>query len=119
MSQRTRKIIAFGSSVLVVALGAIPPMQAQSQTLYPSLAPLDRYRMPDQNAEIAGPRCGSGQSKAQIREAIATFAKEELPPLEPGALTYMLNSQFAREGIDVFMVLTGTWSDGTPAPVNS
>jgi len=31
----------------------------------------------------------------------------------------MLNPQFAREGIDVFMVLTGMWSDGTPAPVNN
>jgi hypothetical protein len=31
----------------------------------------------------------------------------------------MLNPQFALEGIDVFMVLTGMWSDGTPAPVNN
>ena len=31
----------------------------------------------------------------------------------------MLNPQFAREGIDVFMVLTGMWSDGTLAPVNN
>jgi hypothetical protein len=31
----------------------------------------------------------------------------------------MLNPQFAREGIDVFMVLTGVWSDGTLAPVNN
>ncbi len=78
MSQRTRKIIAFGSSVLVVALGAIPPMQAQSQTLYPSLAPLDRYRMPDRNAEIAlargaarvSPRLRSGkQSRPSPRKS--------------------------------------------------
>jgi hypothetical protein len=101
----------------------------------------------------------AGRSKAQIMEGIATFAKKELPPLEPGALTYMLskdayltddgdhnmahlmfytalvdatvwgadlpkspimlNPQFAREGIDVFLVLTGMWSDGTPAPVNN
>jgi hypothetical protein len=101
----------------------------------------------------------AGQSKAQIMEGIATFAKKELPPLEPGAFTYMmskeayltdagghniahlmfytpvvdgkvwgadlpkspvmLNPQFAREGIDVFMVLTGVWSDGTLAPVNN
>jgi hypothetical protein len=32
----------------------------------------------------------------------------------------LLNPQFALEGIDVFMVvLTGMWSDGTPAPVNN
>jgi hypothetical protein len=31
----------------------------------------------------------------------------------------VLNPQFAREGIDVFMVLTGMWSDGTLAPVNN
>ena len=101
----------------------------------------------------------AGQSKAQVMEGIATFAKKELPPLEPGAFTYMmskeayltdhgdhnmahlmfytpvmdgavwgadrpkspvmLNPQFALEGIDVFMVLTGMWSDGTLAPVNN
>jgi len=101
----------------------------------------------------------SGQSKAQIMEGIMTFAKKELPPLEPGAMTYMmskgayltdhgdhnmahlmfyspvmdgavwgadlplspimLNPQFAPQGIDVFMILTGMWSDGTLAPVNN
>jgi hypothetical protein len=101
----------------------------------------------------------AGQSKSQIMEGIAVFAKKELPPLEPGAFTYMmskdayltdhgdhnmahlmfytpvmngallgadlpkspvmLNPQFALEGIDVFMVLTGMWSDGTLAEVNN
>ena len=101
----------------------------------------------------------AGQSKAQVMEGIATFAKKELPPLEPGAFTYMmskeayltdhgdhnmahlmfytpvmngavwgadlpkspvmLNPQFALEGIDVFIVLTGMWSDGTLAVVNN
>lgn len=101
----------------------------------------------------------AGQSKAQIMEEITAFAKKELPPLEFGAMTYMmskdayltdsgdhnmahlmfyspvvdesvwgsglpkspvlLNPQFVREGIDVFMVLTGMWSDGTLAPVNN
>jgi hypothetical protein len=236
MGRRTLKSIALGSSVLVLALGAILQMQAQSKTQYPSMAPLDQYLMPDRNAEIAlarsaapdsisrdakvlvlgphgyetavegkngfvcavergwmapfdnpefwnpkirGPLCFTppaarsilpmtykrtemvlaGQSKAQIREGIATFAKKELPPLEPGAFTYMmskeayltdagdhniahlmfytpvmdgavwgadlpkspvmLNPQFALEGVDVFMVLTGMWSDGTLAPVNN
>jgi hypothetical protein len=31
----------------------------------------------------------------------------------------MLNPHFALEGIEVFMVLTGMWSDGTSAPVNN
>jgi hypothetical protein len=168
MGQRRRKIIALGISALGVALDAIPPMPAQSQTPYPTMAPLDRYLMPDRNAEIAlvrgaapdsisqdagvlvlgphgyettvegkndfvcvvergwmapfdnaefwnpkirGPLCLNppaarsilpmtykrtemvlaGQSKAQIMEGIATFAKKELPPLEPGALTYMMS----------------------------
>jgi hypothetical protein len=101
----------------------------------------------------------AGQSKTQVMEGIKIFAKKDLPPLEPGALTYMmskdayltdadghnmahlmfytplmdgaacgaglpkspvmLNPQFAQEGIDVFVVQTGMWSDGTLAPVNN
>ena len=236
MEQKTLKRIALAGSVLVLALAAISQMQAQSKTPYPDMAALDRYLMPDRNAEIAlarsaapdsishdakvlvlgphgyetavegkngfvcivergwmapfdnpefwnpkirGPLCLNppavrsilpmtykrtemvlaGQSKAQIMEGIATFAKKELPALEPGAFTYMLskeayltdrgdhnmahlmfytplmdkavwgadlpkspimlNPQFALEGIDVFLVLTGMWSDGTLAPVNN
>src|ERR1700691_3359057 len=162
MGRRTLKTIALGGSVLVLALGAISPMQSQSKTQYPSMAALDHYLMPDRNAEIAlarsaapdsishdakvlvlgphgyetavegkngfvcivergwmapfdnpefwnpkirGPLCFNppaarsilpmtykrtemvlgGQSKAQIMEGIATFAKKELPALEPGA----------------------------------
>jgi hypothetical protein len=102
----------------------------------------------------------AGQSKAQIIEGIKTFIKQELPPLEPGAMSYMmskdqyltdggqhnwmahlmiytplmdssvwgadlahspvmLNPQFHGdpEPIDVFMVPTGRWSDGTQAPM--
>jgi hypothetical protein len=101
-----------------------------------------------------------GQSKAQIIEGIKTFIKQKLPPLEPGAMSYMmskgqyltdggrhnwiahlmiytplmdsavwgadmprspvmLNPQFHGdpEPVDVFMVPTGRWSDGTAAPV--
>jgi hypothetical protein len=222
--------------VLVVALGAISQMEAQSKNPYPSMAALDQYLMPDRNAEIAlartaapdsishdakilvlgphgyetavegkngfvcavergwmapfdnpefwnpkirGPLCYNppavhsilpmtfkrtemvlaGQSKDQIMEGIKIFVKKELPALEPGALTYMmskeayltdsdghnmahlmfytplldktvwgsdlpkspviLNPQFEQEGLDVFMVLTGMWSDGTLAPVNN
>jgi hypothetical protein len=236
MKQRKLKIMGLASSVLVIALGAIPQMRAQSKTLYPNMAPLERYLMPDRNAEIAlarsaapdsisqdarvlvlgphgyetavegkngfvcavergwmapfdnpefwnpqirGPLCFNppavrsilpmtykrtemvleGQAKDQVMEGIRIFAKKELPALEPGALTYMmsktayltdggdhnmahmmlyspimksaawgadlpkspvmLNPQFALEGIDVFMVLTGMWSDGALAPVNN
>src|ERR1700685_52647 len=236
MDRRILKLIALAICVLVVALGSISQMQAQSKTPYPRMAPVDQYLMPDRNAEIAlarsaapdsisrdakvlvlgphgyetavegkngfvcavergwmapfdnpefwnpkirGPLCYNppavrsilpmtykrtemvlaGQSKAQVMEGIAIFAKKELPALEPGALTYMmskdayltdgdghnmahlmfyaplmdraawgaglakspviLNPQFALEGIDVFMVLTGMWSDGTLAPVNN
>jgi hypothetical protein len=101
----------------------------------------------------------AGQSKAQIIEAIKAFIKQELPPLERGAMAYMLskdqyltddgdhhwvahlmfytplmdgavwgadlpyspvmlNPQFggAPEPIDVFMVPTRRWSDGTAVP---
>src|SRR6202034_1858026 len=236
MDRKIRKVTALGSSVLVIALGAISQMQAQSKNPYPSMAPLNQYLMKDRNAEIAmarsaapdsishdarvvvlgphgyetavegkngfvcivergwmapfdnpefwnpkirGPLClnppavrsilpmtykrtemvRASESKAQIMEGIATFAKKELPAMEPGAFTYMLskqayltdrgdhnmahlmfytplmdkavwgadlpkspimlNPQFALEGIDVFLVLTGMWSDGTLAPVNN
>ena len=236
MDRKIRKVTALGSSVLVIALGAISQMQAQSKNPYPSMAPLNQYLMKDRNAEIAmarsaapdsishdarvlilgphgyetavegkngficvvergwmapfdnpefwnpkirGPLCFNppaarsvlpitykrtemvlaGQSKVQIMEGIKIFAKKELPALEPGGLTYMmskeayltdagdhnmahlmfytplmdgavwgaglpkspviLNPQFAVEGIDVFLVLTGMWSDGTTAPVNN
>src|SRR5580700_7342348 len=33
----------------------------------------------------------AGQSKTQVMEGIAAFAKKELPPLEPGAFTYMMS----------------------------
>ena len=236
MDRKILKVVASGSSVLVMALGAISQMQAQSKNPYPSMAPLNQYLMTDRNAEIAmarsaapnsishdarvlvlgphgyetavegkngficvvergwmapfdnpefwnpkirGPLCFNppaarsvlpitykrtemvlaGQSKVQIMEGIKIFAKKELPALEPGGLTYMmskeayltdagdhnmahlmfytplmdggvwgadlpkspviLNPQFAVEGIDVFLVLTGMWSDGTTAPVNN
>jgi hypothetical protein len=33
----------------------------------------------------------AGQSKAQIIDGIKTFMKQELPPLEPGAMSYMMS----------------------------
>jgi hypothetical protein len=35
----------------------------------------------------------AGQSKAQIMEGIKTFIKQELPPLEPGAMSYMMSKE--------------------------
>src|ERR1700689_2527740 len=33
----------------------------------------------------------AGQSKAQIIDGLKTFIKQELPPLEPGAMSYMMS----------------------------
>ncbi len=35
----------------------------------------------------------AGQSKAQIIEGIKTFMREKLPPLEPGAMSYMMSKE--------------------------
>ncbi len=35
----------------------------------------------------------AGQSKAQILDGIKTFIKQELPPLEPGAMSYMMSKE--------------------------
>ena len=48
--------------MLVLALGAISQMQAQSKTPYPSMAALDQYLMPDRNAEIALARSAAPDS---------------------------------------------------------
>src|ERR1700727_1275804 len=170
MVRRILKLIALAICVLVVALGSISQMQAQSKTPYPGMAPVDQYLMPDRNAEIAlarsaapdsisrdakilvlgphgyetavegkngfvcvvergwmgpfegefsvfwnpkirGPVCFNppaarsilpltykrtemvlaGQSQAQIIDGIKTFIKQKLPPLEPGAMSYMMS----------------------------
>ena len=71
MGRRTLNIIALGSSALVIALGAISQMQAQSQTPYPSMAALDRYLIPDRNAEIALARTAAPESIS--RDATVVF----------------------------------------------
>jgi hypothetical protein len=35
----------------------------------------------------------AGQSKAQIIDGIKTFVKQDLPPLEPGAMSYMMSKE--------------------------
>ena len=35
----------------------------------------------------------AGQTKAQIIDGIKTFMKQELPPLEPGAMSYMMSKE--------------------------
>src|ERR1700729_336634 len=62
MEQKTLKRIALAGSVLVLALAAISQMQAQSKTPYPDMAALDRYLMPDRNAEIALARSAAPDS---------------------------------------------------------
>src|SRR5271167_3431013 len=69
MSQRTIKIIVFGSSVLVLTLGAISQMQAQSKTPYPSMAALDQYLM-DRNAEIALARSAAPEAISRDAEIL-------------------------------------------------
>ena len=82
----------------------------------------------------------AGQSKAQIFEGMKAYVKQGLPPLEPGAMSYMMSKEqylsdngqhnwmahlmfytpFIHghpEPIDVFMVPAGWWSDGTVDPV--
>src|SRR6202042_3939275 len=62
MEQKTLKRVALVSSVLVLALAAISQMQAQSKTPYPDMAALDRYLMPDRNAEIVLARSAAPDS---------------------------------------------------------
>src|SRR3984885_14357354 len=62
MDRKILKVVASGSSVLVMALGAISQMQAQSKNPYPSMAPLNQYLMTDRNAEIAMARSAAPNS---------------------------------------------------------
>jgi hypothetical protein len=42
----------------------------------------------------------AGQSKAQIIDGIKAFMKQELPPLEPGAMSYMMSKdQYLNDGV--------------------
>jgi hypothetical protein len=71
MGRNALKIIALAISALVVALGAVSQMQAQSKTPYPSMAPLDQYLIADRNAEIAlarsaAPPSISGDAKVLV-----------------------------------------------------
>jgi hypothetical protein len=175
MGQRTvnRKRIGLACSILVIAVGVSRQTQAQSQTSYPSMAPLEQYLIADRDAEIAlarsaapevisrdadvlvlgrhgyetavkgkngfvcvverawagpidgenganfwnpkvrGPICYNppgarsilplmfkrtemvlaGQSKAQITDGMKAFIKKGLPPLEPGAMSYMMSKE--------------------------
>jgi hypothetical protein len=54
MNRKIVRTIAFTGFALVVVLGAAWLARAQdAKALYPSMAPLDQYLMPDRNAEIA------------------------------------------------------------------
>jgi hypothetical protein len=62
MARMTLKIIGFASFVLVIALGAISKIQAQSKNPYPSMATLDHYLILDRNAEMALARSAAPDS---------------------------------------------------------
>src|SRR5580704_5530560 len=62
MGRKTAKRISLGSAVLVVVLTGVLQMQAQSKTPYPAMDALDRYLMPDRNAEIALARSAAPDS---------------------------------------------------------
>jgi hypothetical protein len=110
-------------------------------------------------ANIRAQSVFAGLSKEQMVSRIkAAYTKKEVPPLEPGAMAYMMSKDAyltdggshnaahlmfytplmdgatwgaglpkspvylipvlkGPEPIDVFIVATGSWSDGTPAPV--
>jgi len=54
MNQKIARTIAFTSVALVSVVAAAWLVRAQNaKALYPSMAPLDQYLMPDRNAEIA------------------------------------------------------------------
>src|SRR5258705_6797616 len=54
----------------------------------------------------------SGQSKAQIIEGIKTFIKQKLPPLEPGAMSYMMSKeQYLTDGGQHHWIAHGSRSE--------
>ena len=63
MSRNRLPAVASCIFALMVALGASRPKRAQdAKTLYPSMAPLDQYLIPDRNAEIALARSAAPES---------------------------------------------------------
>jgi hypothetical protein len=57
----------------------------------------------------------AGLSKAQmVAELKAAYHKKEVPPLEPGSIFLLAVFQGSPEPINVFIVPTRRWSDGTP-----
>src|SRR5580693_10760366 len=70
MGRKTAKRISLGSAVLVVVLTGVLQMQAQSKTPYPAMDALDRYLMPDRNAEIALARSAAPDSISRDAKVI-------------------------------------------------
>ena len=81
MNRKIVKTIALETFVLVVVLSA--PWQTRAQD---TKAP---YPITFKRTELVL----AGLSKAQISDGIKIFVKKELPPLEPGGMTYMMSSQ--------------------------
>jgi hypothetical protein len=71
MNRKITKTIALGTFALVVVLGAWGQAPAQdAKALYPTMAPLDQYLMPDRNAEIALARSAAPESISRDAEVM-------------------------------------------------
>ena len=139
MSRTTLQLMALGSCVVAVALSAVSQMQAQSNTPYPSMAAGQFEAQVREGIAIFVkkelPALEPGaftymMSKAAYLTDAGDHNMAHLmfyTPIMDRAIVgsdlpkspVSLNPQFALEGIDVFMVLTGMWSYGTLAPANS
>jgi hypothetical protein len=66
MARRSLKSVGSASFALVIgiviALGSSRPVQAQSETQFSSIAPIEEYLIPDRNAEIALARSAAPES---------------------------------------------------------
>jgi len=68
-SLKTAGLASFALVItLGVALGTSRPVQAQSETQYSSMAPIEEYLMPDRNAEIALARSAAPESISRDAE---------------------------------------------------
>ena len=71
MLKNNAMIIAAAFLIAVGVPGAASPAQAQAEkALYPAMAPVDQYLMPDQNAEIALARSGAPASVSDGAEVM-------------------------------------------------
>jgi len=76
MKQNALRTVALSSYILLVVIGAAWQAQAQdAKALYPTMAPLDQYLMPDRNAEIALARSAGPESISKDAEVMVLGRK--------------------------------------------